>query len=281
MRSRLGLPITVAGNPPVQFASADFEAETRTQNLPSFRLFLGRVALNDIFSVGLLPITEVLAFAIFYTILLRLIGHPVICALAVPLLVEGCLVCLSLLVKKLLVGGDWGRDHEAPFWSWRHFTYFFAQDCFFAWCKRPLGVLAGTLMVNPILRRLGCQIGQRTLLTGQLQTFDWNAVKFGDDCVVAGLLQFHSFENMILRVKRSEIRDGSSVNVGAMVMGGVVIEPDTSLLPLSLVLKGMYLPSASYEGSPAEPVGNLRRELPGTATLLPGAVNGKALSGEV
>jgi len=33
-----------------------------------------------------------------------------------------------------------------------------------------------------------------------------------------------------------------------------VIERETSLLPLSLVLKEMNLPSGTYEGSPAEPV---------------------------
>jgi hypothetical protein len=257
MRSRLGAAITVAGNPPVKFGSADFKEENRAQVLPSFPLFLGRVALNDIFSVGLLPITEVLAFAVFYTLLLRLFGHPVLCALAVPILVEGFLVCSSLLVKKVLVGSTWGRDHSTPFWSWRHFTYFFAQDCFFAWSRRPLGVLAGTVLANPILRQMGCRIGKRTLLTGQLQTFDWNAVNFGDDCVVAGLLQLHSFENMTLRVKRTVVQNGSSVNVGAMVMGGAVIEPETTLLPLSLVLKGVYLTSGAYEGSPAEPVNNL------------------------
>jgi len=38
--------------------------------------------------------------------------------------------------------------------------------------------------------------------------------------------------------------------------------PATTLLPLSLVLKEMYLPSAAYEGSPAEPVGDPRRVLP-------------------
>jgi hypothetical protein len=117
---------------------------------------------------------------------------------------------------------------------------------------------------------MGCRIGKRTLLTGQLQTFDWNAVSFGDDCVVAGLLQLHSFENMTLRVKRTVIQNGSSVNFGATVMGGAVIEPETTLLPLSLVLKEMYLPSAAYEGSPAEPVGNPRHALPGTTAQLPG-----------
>jgi hypothetical protein len=37
-------------------------------------------------------------------------------------------------------------------------------------------------------------------------------------------------------------------------MGGAVIERDTTLLPLSLVLKEMYLPTATYAGSPVEPV---------------------------
>ena len=58
MRSRLGEPITVAGNPPVKFASASFEAENETHRLPDFLLFLTRVFLFDFFSIGMLPITE-------------------------------------------------------------------------------------------------------------------------------------------------------------------------------------------------------------------------------
>ena len=44
-------------------------------------------------------------------------------------------------------------------------------------------------------------------------------------------------------------------------MGGAVIERDTTLLPLSLVLKEMNMLTATYEGSPAEPVSG--------STLLP------------
>jgi hypothetical protein len=253
MRSRLGVGITVAGNPPVKFGSADFGAETTAQELPSFPLFLGRVLLYDVFSIGLLPVTEVTAFAVVYTVLLVSFGHPVLSALAALILVEGMLAGLSVLIKKFLVGGGWGDDHSASFWSWRHFTYFFAQDCFMAWCRRPLRILAGTVLPNFILRWMGCRIGRRTILTGPLGAFDWNAVNIGDDCVFAGQLQLHSFENMTLRVKRSEIRNGSSVNFGSTVMGGAVIGPETTLLPLSLTLKGMLLPAATYEGSPAEP----------------------------
>jgi len=87
-----------------------------------------------------------------------------------------------------------------------------------------------------------------------MQAFDWNAVSFGNDCVFAGILQLHTLESMMLKVKLTDIQDGSAVNFGATVMGGAVFEPETTLLPLSLVLKEMYLPTGTYWGSPTEPV---------------------------
>jgi non-ribosomal peptide synthetase-like protein len=272
MRSRLGEPITVAGNPPLKFGSADFEAENRAQEMPSFALFLARFSLNDFFSIGLLPIAEVLVYAVLYTILLRAGGHPVVSGLVALILVEGVLIASSFLVKKILVG-RWGTDHSTSFWSWRHFTYFFAQDCFFAWCKRPLRFLAGTVLSNLVLRRMGCRIGKRTVFAAPLQAFDWNAVSFGDDCVIEGLLQFHTFENMMLKVKRAHIRNGSSINFGATVMGGAVLEPDTTLSPLSMVLKEMHLPTAIYEGSPTEAVSGAPSLFPGIMQPRPGAAH--------
>jgi non-ribosomal peptide synthetase-like protein len=258
MRSRLGEPVTVAGNPPVRFASADFEAENAAKRLPSFTLFVGRVFLNDIFGMGILPLAGVLVYVVLYTILQRLGGHPVASAFSALILTEAVLVVSCAAAKGLLVGGRWGSDHSTPFWSWRHLTYFFAQDCFFAWCREALNFLAGTLLANVILRWMGCRIGRRTIVASPLQAFDWNAVSFGNDCIVAGLLQLHTFENMTLKVKRTEIRDGSVVNFGATVMGGALIEPETTLLPLSMVLKEMYLLTATYEGSPTEPASGVQ-----------------------
>jgi hypothetical protein len=254
MRSRLGEPVTVAGNPPVRFASSSLEAEKETHRLPTFPLFLLRVFLNDICGMSILPVADALVFAVLYTILLRLSTHLVLNAFIALILTEVMLIVFCVTIKKLLVGSRWGSDHSTPFWSWRHFTYFFAQDCFFAWCRRPLGISAGTLLSNIILRWMGCRIGKRTIITSPMQAYDWNAVKLGNSCIVAGILQFHSFENMILKVKLTDIRDGSVVNFGATVMGGAVIERETTLLPLSLVLKEMHLFTAVYRGSPVEPV---------------------------
>ena len=254
MRSRLGEPITVAGNPPVKFASVSLEAGNETHRRPGFLLFLTRVFLFDFFSIGMLPLAEVIVFPILYICLLRLGGHPIASAAIALILVEVTLVLFSLAIKKSLVGSEWGADHSAPFWSWRHFAYFFAQDCFFVWCRGPLVFCAGTILANSILRWMGCHIGHGTIVTRPMQCSDWNAVSFGNDCVIDGFLQFHSLENMMLKVKRTHIQDGCTVAFGATVMGGAVIERDTTLLPSSLVLKEMHLPTAIYEGSPVEPV---------------------------
>ena len=67
--------------------------------------------------------------------LLRLGGTPIASAAIALILVEVNLVLFSLAIKKSLVGSEWGADHSTTFWSWRHFAYFFAQDCFSVWCR--------------------------------------------------------------------------------------------------------------------------------------------------
>ena len=54
------------------------------------------------------------------------------------------------------------------------------------------------MISNIILRRMGCQIGKKTILTSPMQVSDWNAVSFGNDCIIGGFLQFHTLENMML-----------------------------------------------------------------------------------
>ena len=253
MRSRSGEPVIVAGNPPVRFGSAPVQAGKEARELPGFGLFALRVFLNDLFAIGLLRSAEGLVFAVAYISLLRSVGHPLASAVAAAILAELGLVVLSVAVKAALVGRVWGADHSTPFWSWRHLAYFFAQDCFSAWCRGPLEFTAGTVLANPALRWMGCRIGRRTIVTQPRQCSDWNAVRFGDDCVIDGFLQFHTFENMMLKVKRTRIEDRCTVDFGATVLGGAVLERDTAVRPLSLVLKEMRLTPGTYEGSPAEP----------------------------
>jgi carbonic anhydrase/acetyltransferase-like protein (isoleucine patch superfamily) len=246
----------------VKFANADVKENDEAHRPPSLLLFTARVFLNDVLSVGILRITDVLVYAVLYTILLHQGWHPILSAIFALILSEVSLVLSCVAMKKVLIGSEWGSDHSTPFWSWRHFIYFFVQDCFFAWCRIPLAVSAGTVLPNMILRWMGCRIGRQTIVASPMQAFDWNAVSVGCDCIVAGVLQFHTLENMTLKVKRAVIQDGSSINFGATVMGGAVIGSDTTLLPLSLVLKEMHLPTGAYGGSPAEPVSSVQYSSP-------------------
>ncbi|MGI9401472.1 MAG: hypothetical protein ACR2O0_09475, partial [Rhizobiaceae bacterium] len=246
-------PLTVAGNPPVRFASTVPDANINSQRRPSFLLFLARIVLNDIVSIGLLRSAGILIYAVLYIVLLRFDVQVLARAFLALVLTEIVLVISCAVIKKLVVGGQWGSAHSAPFWSLRHFTYFFAQDCFFNWCRAPMTMFAGTLIPNTILRMMGCRVGRRTIIVDPLQAADWNAVDFGSDCVIAGLLQLHSFEGMELKIKLTEIQPGCSLNFGTTVMGGAVIGKDVTVLPLTLITKEMELPFGTYWGSPAEP----------------------------
>ena len=79
-----------------------------THRLPDFPLFLTRVFLNDLFSIGILPITEGLIFTILYICLLRLGGHPIASAVIALMLTEVSLVLFCVAIKKSLVGSEWG-----------------------------------------------------------------------------------------------------------------------------------------------------------------------------
>jgi hypothetical protein len=220
-----------------------------TADLPGMGLFLLRLCLFDLIRVGFLPTAEIVSYALVFVVL-QLSGlTPVASAVLALVGAEALLLSLCVMTKAVLVG-PWGEDSTTPFRSVRHFTYFFSQDCFLAWCRNSIGLFAGTLLPNGFLRKMGCRLGRRTIITSPLQAFDWNAVDLGDDCVVDGLFQLHTFEGMTLKVKRSRIGDRCSLSQGACVMGGATIESGSTLAPLSLVLKDMQLPAARYEGSP-------------------------------
>ena len=123
----------------------------------------------DFFSIGILPLTEGIIFAILYTCLLRLGGHPIASAAIALILVELNLVLFSVAIKKSLVGSEWGIDHSTTFWSWQHFAFFFAQDCFLVWCRMPLAFSAGTILQNSILRWMGCRISSGTIVSQPMQ----------------------------------------------------------------------------------------------------------------
>ena len=241
----------LAGNPPLEMGSNGPQSAP-AHPTPSLGIFLLRFILNDLASVGVIPgITVFLATGLLVSLNIMgfsNMGAALITSIVVPL----SLPLLALFVKLVLVGNRWGRQNSAPFWSVRHFTYFLAQDCFFRLMAGFMSTVSGTALANPILRRFGCRIGQRTLIGLPLQMSDWHAVDIGDDCVVNGQMQLHSFEDRLLTVSRTRIGDGSSINHGTMLMGGAHLDSGVTVDPQSLVLKAMNLEAGIHAGSPTQ-----------------------------
>ena len=243
----------LAGNPPLEMGAADPQSAP-AHPVPSLGIFLARFILNDLASVGVIPgITVFLATGLLVSLNVMgfsNVGAALITSIVVPL----SLPLLALLVKLILVGNRWGRHNSAPFWSVRHFTYFLAQDCFFRLMAGFMSTVSGTALANPILRRFGCRIGERTLIGLPLQMSDWHAVDIGDDCVINGQMQLHSFEDRVLTVSRTTIGNGSAINHGTMLMGGAHLESGVTVNPQSLVLKAMNLASGVHAGSPTQQI---------------------------
>jgi carbonic anhydrase/acetyltransferase-like protein (isoleucine patch superfamily) len=83
---------------------------------------------------------------------------------------------------------------------------------------------------------------------------DWHAVDIGDDCVINGQMQLHSFENRVLTVRRTKIGNRSVINHGAMLMGGATLESNVTVESQSLVLKAMQLSGGHHAGCPTQAV---------------------------
>ena len=253
LRTRAGPPLVVAGNPPLSFAQTG-DSDTGAEQKPGWGLFMLRVTIGDLLGVALTPAMPFILVSVLLVATSRLGLGELSSAILSLLTAPWILALMALSVQKILVARGWGRHHATPFWSVRHFTYFFAQDCFFRWAGPLLNTMAESSLGNPLLRAFGCRLGSNVLLREPLQTFDWYAVDIDANSVVDGQLQLHSFENRLLSIKASTVGAGSALNAGTTLMGGAELGEGTTLAAGSLVLKEMVLPSGVHGGSPAEPV---------------------------
>ncbi len=118
-----------------------------------------------------------------------------------------------------------------------------------------LQTLTGTPMLAPMLRLFGVTVGRRVLLdTTYLTEFD--LVHLGDDVAVGAhvSLQTHLFEDRVMKMGRVRLEEGSSMGVRGIVLYGATLGSHAELAPLSLVMKGEYIPPGTrWIGIPARP----------------------------
>ena len=115
-----------------------------------------------------------------------------------------------------------------------------------------LGGLVGTPFLAPFLRLLGCKIGKDVYMGSMLMS-EFDLVHIGDDVTINSgvVIQNHLFEDRIMKASTLEIRENCSIGNMSIVLYDAVIEPNTRLESLSMVMKNEKLPSNSvWRGIP-------------------------------
>ncbi|MEO8084642.1 MAG: amino acid adenylation protein, partial [Ardenticatenales bacterium] len=144
------------------------------------------------------------------------------------------------------------KPGQHAFWSCWCGRWDFLYMAWGIWTGGVLGRLSGTLLLNAVLRLFGARIGRRVALgPGFGQVVDPDMLTFGDDAVVFGQFQAHTFEDRILKIGPVDIGPGAAVGENAVLFYGAQIGAGARVGPHSVVMKGDALQAnRSYEGCP-------------------------------
>jgi non-ribosomal peptide synthetase-like protein len=174
-----------------------------------------------------------------------------------PFLYIGLAIGVGLFaaaVKWLVVGRY--KPITAPLWSmfvWRTELVTSLYENLMA--PLLLDPLRGTPFINMALRLMGCRIGRR-VFTDTTDLTEFDLVNVGDDAALneGSGLQTHLFEDRVMKVSRVAIGARAVVGSRAIVLYDTVMEPESHIGDLSVLMKGETLPARTvWEGSPAKP----------------------------
>ncbi|MEH2136552.1 Pls/PosA family non-ribosomal peptide synthetase [Nostoc sp.] len=161
-------------------------------------------------------------------------------------------VLITIVVKWLIVGRY--QPTERPLWS----SFVFKSElvtCLHETLAVPflVDMLRGTPFINWYFRLMGCKIGRR-VYTDTTDITEFDTIRIGNDVTLNADcgLQTHLFEDRVMKISTVKIGDRCSVGSGTIVLYDTVMEPDSCLGNLSMLMKGESLPAASsWVGSPA------------------------------
>jgi non-ribosomal peptide synthetase-like protein len=156
------------------------------------------------------------------------------------------------LVKYTLMGVY--KPKARPLWS----TFVWKTELvtgLYETINAPLiSLLRGTPFAAPFLRLLGCKIGKRVFIdTTFFSEFD--LVEIEDEAAINfnATMQTHLFEDRVMKMSYLKIGKRCTVGSGSVVLYDTIMEENSKLGSLSLLMKGEILPSwTSWEGNPAK-----------------------------
>jgi non-ribosomal peptide synthetase-like protein len=160
---------------------------------------------------------------------------------------------ITYIFKKMLINKY--RPVNKPLWS----LFVWKNELINSLCENMVyPLLVSTLLGTPFapifFRMMGCKIGKKVFMeTTEITEFDM--VSIGDEVSLNYLatIQTHLFEDRVMKI--SHLNIGNNCNIGSMsvVLYDSVMEENSSIDALTLVMKGEIIPAKSrWAGSPAK-----------------------------
>lgn len=247
------------GSPAVYLPKRDINHDFSIENTyqPSRKLFALRYFI-EFFRV-ILPTTLFITCAVLITNVVSYmqVNHELNELFFVfPLLYLGAALfgtAVTALLKWVIIGKY--KPSKKPLWSnyvWRSELVTGLYENFLVLFF--LNLLTGTPFIKYPLRLLGCKIGKRTcLFTTQITEFDLikidNDSALNDNCT----MQTHLFEDRVMKMSFVDIGKNCSVGGMSVVLYDSKMEDNSSLEPLSVLMKSETLPANNvFIGAPAK-----------------------------
>ncbi len=236
------------------------EFDDSTTFYPPKKLYALRLLIEGVRI--LLPMNFALIFgsaviASFFSLYNSGIGNAAIISI-LPFLYLGyglASLFVTVLIKELLMGTY--TPTVQPLWS--HFVWR-SELVTTLYENLPVPALMdhlrGTPFINMCLRIMGSKVGKR-VYTDTTDITEHDVVEIGDDAALNDNcgLQTHLFEERIMKVSKVTIGERCTVGAVAIVLYDAVMEADSQLGDLSMLMKGETLPAQTeWEGLPAQRV---------------------------
>lgn len=248
------------GSPPIRFPTRQrFEMDARRTFNPPYRLRVAR-AVYEAFNIALPTALFITLVTVVMKGLEPVFGWDHWAEVAGILLVAST----SIAFIQLLVGAAYkwivmGRYKPTmkPMWSWWALKTEATSVMYWGMAgKALLDQLRGTPFLPVALRLFGVKTG-RGVYMDYADITEFDCVTIGDGAVVSShaILQTHLYEDRLMKVGRITLGRGVSVGANATVLYDTELADDARVGPLTLVMKGEYIPAGrKFWGAPAGPV---------------------------
>lgn len=172
----------------------------------------------------------------------------------IALMVAIASTLIVIFVKWLLMGRI--KATVKPLWS--TFVWFneVVNGAYESITAQMLSPFIGTPFFAPFLRLLGCKIGKNVHMgTSLFSEFDLVEIEDNVSLNAGVVIQNHLFEDRIMKASSLRIKEDCNIGNMSIVLYDSIIDSNTSVAPLSLVMKGEKLPSNSkWIGIPCQVV---------------------------